>query len=234
MVVLSVVSHNDADKIIQNFSGMKLPNDWNLVIRDNTCESDLEVFCANNGFVYTSNLRKRGFGENHNLTFECYGLQSAYFLVLNPDVKLNIDEIKTWLKRPESKSYAVVGARVFEKDGSGSHNRKFPTQLDILVSWVTGKKRYLLSRDKSNETDWVGGSFMLINSDFYKSLRGFDEAYFMYFEDVDFCRRVRALGGIVYHTNEISVFHEAQREGNSLFSKRFRIKFSSFIKYFYG
>ena len=234
MVVLSVVSHNDADKIINNFSGIKLPSGWNLIVRDNTGERELEVFCVNNGFIYTLNLRKRGFGENHNLTFENYGIQSAYFLVLNPDIKLNIYEIKAWLDSSKSKNYAVVGARVIEKDGGGSHNRKFPTQLDIIVSWATGRKRYLLSRDKSNVTDWVGGSFMLIDSKIYKSLNGFDEAYFMYFEDVDFCRRTKELGGLVYHTKEISFYHEAQRDGNLLFSRRFLIKLSSFIKYFYG
>ncbi len=55
--------------------------------------------------------------------------------------------------------------------------------------------------------DWVSGACMVIRREAFESLMGFDERFFMYFEDADLCRRIREAGWDVYHAPAIEVFH---------------------------
>ncbi len=53
--------------------------------------------------------------------------------------------------------------------------------------------------------------FMLFRSETYRAAGGFDEAYFLYYEDVDLCRRLRAAGKSIVYQPEAEVVHEARR-----------------------
>ncbi len=59
--------------------------------------------------------------------------------------------------------------------------------------------------------DWVAGMFMLFRSDAFRAARGFDERFFLYYEDVDLCRRLRRLGHSCVFQPEASVIHDARR-----------------------
>ena len=72
--------------------------------------------------------------------------------------------------------------------------------------------------------DWVSGSVILIRSEFFRRLKGFDEDFWMYFEDVDLCKRVRKAGG------EIAFLKNAVIEHNHGGSSRINIKTASLTK----
>jgi len=61
------------------------------------------------------------------------------------------------------------------------------------------------------EPDWVGGMFMLFRSDLYKTLGGFDEGYFLYYEDIHLCARLRVAGMRVVLEPKAEIIHDAQR-----------------------
>jgi len=61
------------------------------------------------------------------------------------------------------------------------------------------------------EVDWVAGMFMLFDSAVFRATSGFDEAYFLYYEDVDLCRRLRRAGRKVVYVPGAEVIHDAQR-----------------------
>ncbi|MGH8765371.1 MAG: glycosyltransferase, partial [Burkholderiales bacterium] len=63
----------------------------------------------------------------------------------------------------------------------------------------------------SQAVDWVAGMFMLFRSDAFRAAGGFDESYFMYYEDVDICRRIGAAGRSVTYNPAAEVIHAAQR-----------------------
>ena len=70
----------------------------------------------------------------------------------------------------------------------------------------------LLFADRgATQADWLAGMFMLFRSDAYRTVGGFDEAYFLYYEDVDLCHRLRASGASVMFEPGAEVVHDARR-----------------------
>ena len=72
-------------------------------------------------------------------------------------------------------------------------DENFPNWIDILYP------------------DWVGGMFMLFSREMFSAIRGFDERYFLYYEDVDLCARLTLRGYKVCLTPKSKVIHQAQR-----------------------
>ena len=59
--------------------------------------------------------------------------------------------------------------------------------------------------------DWIAGMFMLVKSNHFRNIRGFDEKFFMYLEDVDICKRTYSDGGVVIVDPREKVIHDARR-----------------------
>jgi hypothetical protein len=60
--------------------------------------------------------------------------------------------------------------------------------------------------------DWLAGMFLLLRGDIFQKVKGFDEKFFLYYEDVDLCWRLRRDGFQVVQDRSISVVHDARRE----------------------
>jgi N-acetylglucosaminyl-diphospho-decaprenol L-rhamnosyltransferase len=90
--------------------------------------------------------------------------------------------------------------------------RRFPTPGVLLRKLVWEKRRPDYAVDQGPiAVDWIAGMFMLLRSSAYKSAGGFDEAYFLYYEDVDLCRRLAAAGNRVIYDPRATVIHAARR-----------------------
>lgn len=134
------------------------------------------------------------------------------FLVLNPDVVVGDDAVDAMQAALEAdRSVGVVGPRIENPDGSLYPSaRTFPNLVDSIghaflgMIWGTNPwtRRYrMLDWDHatSGPVDWVSGSCFLIRPEAWAATGGFDEAYFMYAEDVDLCWRVGRAGfGVRY------------------------------------
>lgn len=137
-------------------------------------------------FIQSEN---RGFGAGCNLgASQAHG---DYLLLLNPDAALAENAIETMLQCLQSHPNAgMVGPKIFSADGL------------VELSW--GEKPSLLSELKRKQehrnppripasctkVDWVSGACLLLATETWQSLEGFDEGYFLYFEDVDLCWRL--------------------------------------------
>jgi hypothetical protein len=82
-------------------------------------------------------------------------------------------------------------------------------------------------------TDWVGGMFMLFASKDYQKLQGFNEAYFLYFEDVDICYRANKIGFTIASSTDkkLDLIHLAQRKSLKNI-KYYLLYLKSFITYY--
>jgi len=153
-----------------------------------------------------------GFGRAHNLAIRL--LDSDYHLVLNPDVDLAPDSLSEGLAylcaHPET---ALVAPRLIDDNGRPQYGcKRFPSVLDFLLRGFAPAfvKRHFERRlaryemrDLSAEivtpdVPIVSGCFMLFRTSALKAIKGFDERYFLYFEDFDISIRVRAYGLIAY------------------------------------
>jgi GT2 family glycosyltransferase len=158
---------------------------------------------ANNGI--------KGFGANHNAAFaRC---RTPYFCVVNPDIRLPVDPFPVLAAALGNEQIGVVGPLVRSPAGSVEDSaRRFPTVVSLLKKIFVERRQPDYPVDCGpQEVDWVAGMFMLFRSDAYRAMGGFDEAYFLYYEDVDLCRRLHAAGRTVHYVPAAEVVHDAQR-----------------------
>lgn len=190
-----------------------------------------------------------GMGSGNNLAFtEATG---EYLLILNPDTELHTDAIATMLAYLKTNgNVGMVGPKLIYPDGEEQLScYRFPNLLlPLLRRTFLGRlnKKYLDSYlmknanlDEIQKVDWLMGSCLLLPAALFKKLGGFDERFFMYFEDTDLCKRIHAANLDVVYLPSATVIHHHGRASakqhwiRSIFTNRMaRVHLTSYIKYF--
>jgi hypothetical protein len=158
------------------------------------------------------NTRARGFGANHNAAF---GLaRGDYFCVLNPDVRIPKDpfpRLCAFLSR-EHRTGCISPLALDAAHHPCDNARQFPTPGRILKRLLpfTRKTGYP-SQAGPLSVDWLAGIFLLFPSPVFAGAGGFDERYFLYFEDVDLCLRLKLAGFQLVLDPEVVIIHQARR-----------------------
>lgn len=177
------------------------------------------------------NTMPMGFAANHNQAFA--HATGRYFCVVNPDIRLSSDPFSALLASLSDSSVGVVAPVVLGENGDVEDSaRRFPSPLTILCKLFgrCGGPDYAID-DAPIYPDWVGGMFMLFPRGIFKRLGGFDERYFLYYEDVDICGRLRLLGHEVLVCPQVKVIHLAQRSSHQSF-RYFLWHLRSMIRFF--
>lgn len=144
-----------------------------------------------------------------------------YVFILNSDVEFVDGELETLVfYMEEHPSVGALGPMVLNADGTRQMScRRFPSMLENVVHGFLGElwpqnpltRSYQmkdLQGEEPREVDWVSGAAMLLRREATERVGGFDEAYFMYVEDVDLCWRLRRAGyRVVYHPGFRLVHH---------------------------
>lgn len=160
------------------------------------------------------NLNPQGFAANHNQAF-AYAA-GRFFCVMNPDIRIASNPFPGLIGCLHSASVGVVAPLVLSESGIMEDSaRRFPTPIKILCKAFGGCKGgdYALSNEPIFP-DWVGGMFMLFPEDIFAKLGGFDERFFLYYEDVDLCARLYLLGYDVVLCPDAKVTHHAHRSSH--------------------
>lgn len=163
-----------------------------------------------------------GFGKAHNIGFQ--QSRGKYILFLNPDTEIlpgAIERMLTTLE--ENPKMGIAGPLLIDSQGElqpdcfGSNR----TPLTIAGKKIFSQKRCEQLKDANVlEVDWVSGGAMMVRRDVFARVGGFDENYFMYFEDVDFCLRARELGYKAAINPMARIFHESGRSFESESQKK--------------
>ena len=157
------------------------------------------------------NPERKGFGANHNAAFaRC---RTPYFCVCNPDIRLPADPFPALLGNFSNENAAVAGPVVRDPAGRVEDSaRRFPTAASLLKKLFVEVRVPDYPADRGPlEVDWLAGMFLLFRSDASRAVGGFDEAYFLYYEDVDICRRLRKAGKHAVYDPRAEVVHDARR-----------------------
>ena len=168
-----------------------------------------------------------------------------YVLFLNPDTQLRPETLSKVVRFMESDSAAgvgICGAFVVRPDGSPAIScSRFPT-LRTFVGAMTGldgrfprlfPPHHLLPSETptSRPVDQVIGAFFFVRGHLYTRLGGFDERFFVYFEDVDFSLRARQCGFGSYFLREAQVVHLENVSSNQVPSERLLYSLRSRLLY---
>lgn len=157
------------------------------------------------------NREREGFGANHNAAFaHC---RTAYFCVCNPDIRLPSDPFPVLQHTLADPRVAAAAPLVRSpKGGIEDSVRRFPTAGSLLNKLFVDTKAPDYPTDHGSlEVDWTAGMFILFRADAYRLIGGFDEAYFLYYEDVDICYRLHSSGKEVVFEPRAEVIHDARR-----------------------
>lgn len=157
------------------------------------------------------NARAKGFGANHNAAFALAG--GGYFCVLNPDIRLNANPFPSLIAALTDAKVGVAAPRITSPSGETEDSaRRFPTLWVILRKAFTGTQYHDYQVTNAPlHPEWVAGMFMLFRSEVFRQLGGFDERYFLYYEDVDLCLRLRRLGYDALLEPRAVALHDARR-----------------------
>ena len=218
-ITVSIVSHGHC-KMLSNL--LSKLNDFessiDKVVITHNVPSDLIIDGSSYSFntLVIHNEFPLGFGANHNQAFRY--CSTEYFCVLNPDIEFLEDPFIDLIKCLKSNKIGIAAPIVLNEDGAIEDSyRKFPSPILILRKALFGEKGiYNSSADSSFlYPDWVAGMFMLIKTSTYSRLGGFDEKYFLYYEDIDICLRSwRADSSVIVNKN-VNVIHNAQRDSHT-------------------
>jgi GT2 family glycosyltransferase len=142
--------------------------------------------------------------------------QSDWVLLLNPDVTVEdgfLDDVVTSIDKLSATepTAGVVGFRMRNRDGSSQASTgPFPTLLRTVAGlFLPRSRRKCTHRPEPvrQRVDWVTGGCLLVRRDCFRQLGGLDESFFLYYEDVDFCRRAIAAGWSVWFDPSLEVTH---------------------------
>ncbi|MFA6304088.1 MAG: glycosyltransferase family 2 protein [Legionella sp.] len=161
--------------------------------------------------------RNLGFAKACNLgaTFS----KNPYLLFLNPDTELiedSISKVINYMARDENSSVAICGIQMVDPNGLIVKScSRFPRVWTYLIQAIGINKllkKYAdtmmdWAHDSTQEVDQVIGAFFLIRRNIFMQLNGFDERFFVYFEEVDFSYRAKQLGFSSIYFSESKIFH---------------------------
>lgn len=203
-IIVNYQSEKYLAKCISSIKEKFLGVEYEIIVVNN---DNLDIQCLSEIKIINSG-KNIGFGAACNLGAKT--AQGEILCFLNPDTEIVSENIQDLLGEFEKDNkLAIIGPRLIVE----SPRRGVSTQ-----EWIAGKEVTILNtllnnfgykRDKKIwasespiECAWVSGAAMFVREDLFQKLGGFDEKFFMYFEDIDLCRRARKLGyKILYFPN---------------------------------
>jgi GT2 family glycosyltransferase len=248
-VSISLISSNELKHLkilMPSLAGSLAGIDHEILLADNgSTDGTAEYFRQEYpGVKICINRNKRGYGANHNLNIK--RARGKYVLVLNADLKFEKNTVQDMVSFMESnQDCGVSSCRLMNWDDNNiQHNcRTFPTLVDIWARRFPFKNKGLhaiadrhemLQHDyhQNFETDWFQGSFMFFRRQALEQVGGFDERFFLYFDDVDICRRIHMAGWKVLYNSRVFAHHRFHRQSANPLNRLFRVHLNSMVSYF--
>lgn len=211
MIAVSIVSHGHGamvPKLVEQV--LACPEVGRVIVTHNIPEAALPFSDCRVDVIV--NPSPKGFGANHNAAF--LRSQEPFWCVLNPDVELLGNPFPALLEALKLDSVGLVAPLITNPAGKIEDSiRHFPTLTSLGLKLLgTDNSRYEVGDGSPDfSPDWVAGMFMLFRADAFAALNGFDEGYFLYYEDVDICVRVWKAGLKIIACPSVSAIHDARR-----------------------
>lgn len=204
-VSVCIVDYNCKDDINKCLSS--------LFENTDTSKIDLQIFISDNNSTDKSNIslakefpsitliknqKNAGYGYGHNKVLKL--LDSKYHIILNPDIIFKTDVIATLVKfMDENNNVAIVTPEIRNFDNTIQHlPKRYPNLRFVMSSTLPFLAKYRIPYTMADkpiksptEIQICTGSFMMVRTNIFKKIGGFDEQFFMYFEDFDLSMRAK-------------------------------------------
>ncbi|MBI3332369.1 glycosyltransferase family 2 protein [Candidatus Peregrinibacteria bacterium] len=252
-IILNYRSPRDTLGCIRALLAQTIADRIEIIVVDNHSDDESigwirNQFKGNAKVKIVESAMNRGYGQGNELGIR--GARGKYFLIINPDNQLEPTGLEKMVAKMENDpGIGILAPKLVHPDGTIRPSfRKFPSMPDVFIKrtflitfFPERVDRYLEKETDSSVTrdvDWVVGACFLIRKDFFQALGGFDPHFFLFFEDMDLCRRTWTAGKRVVYFPDVVAGDRKGRlsEGGilSLFTKKtVRIHLKSALWYFW-
>jgi N-acetylglucosaminyl-diphospho-decaprenol L-rhamnosyltransferase len=233
VITISIVSHGHGALLPGLLADLAAcPEVGQVIVTRNIPEDELEP-PRPDWLCVLDNPEPKGFGANHNRAL--HSSHSPFFLVLNPDVRLRGNPFPALLQAMENECVGLCAPSIVNLAGELEDSaRFFPSALDLLLKVFgryDGRFEYITG-GPALPVPWLAGMFMLFKREAYQCLNGFDEKFFLYYEDVDLCARVWNAGLQVVLCPSVTAVHDARRASRRDW-RHMRWHLTSMARYFW-
>ncbi|GAB4372436.1 MAG: hypothetical protein OHK0021_14840 [Bryobacter sp.] len=238
-----IVAWNSADQIARCVAAALAVSEGPIVVVDNaSSDQTLAAIPSHPRVEIVANQENLGFAGGVNSG--CRRLGTEYFLILNPDSELlgGLEDLVA------AASEGAAGGQLLDSQGfpqAGFQFRRFPTPTTLVWEvfginrlWPTNSvnRRYRCADQNpgvEQSVDQPAGAFFCVRRDAFETLGGFDESYWpVWFEDVDFCRRLTLRGYRIRYTPKARARHPgAQSIRKILWSSKELAWYGSLLRY---
>lgn len=217
IIIVNYRSEKYLDKCLSSIYGV-WGQDLEIIIVNNDTNESLQN--VGNKFPSVKIIQQKenvGFGRAQNAGSQI--AQGKYLLFLNPDTIILNDATDILNKFEQDDTVGIIGAKMVDSAGKNQvWSVGYEATLWNIVKNKLGflKGRNIWEATQMQEVEWTSGGSMFIHKEVFAEVGGFDEKFFLYFEDMDLCKRVRALGKKVLYFPNIQIEHV---EGGSVENK---------------
>lgn len=201
LLIVNYNTENYIQELLFSLIDQTMPkSEFEIIISNNVQNNKLSEMLLNNNFHDIFNIEVRqmhdniGFGCATNAASEL--ANAKHLLIINPDVLMTDNNYLTSMYHFTQchPNYGVISSQVLNddgRDGSDYHYFEFSETFGF-----------------DNQICWFEGSLMFIRKSVFEDIRGFDDDFFMYSEDVDLCYRIKKKGLELVKNNSMSVYHK--------------------------
>lgn len=215
-----VVSYNSRARLLKCVEPLLGTGGVNVIVVDNASpDGSLEVL---EGLPLTAIQLESNGGFAAGVNAGVRAGSAPFVLLLNPDAYIDARSLGVLVRALEgSPEVGAAAPRIYQDDGALEYSqRRFPrlrsTYAQALflhrvfptASWTDELVRDEAAYTRRTAPDWVVGACLLLRRSVLEELGGLDEAFFMYAEDIDLCRRMRSAGYAVLYDPAAEVVHE--------------------------
>jgi len=222
--------------------------DWQIVVVDNaSSDGSADALSVIDGVRVLRNATNVGFGSGVNQGVRETGADLV--LVMNPDCVLDVGACgrlaSVLARHPDC---AIAGPRILDPDGGIQGSARGDPDMftgvfgrtSVLQRLVPGSgpsrrnvvRPELASTEDGVVVDWLSGACVLVRRRAFDEVGGFDEGYFLYWEDADLCRRLRGRGLHVRYVPSASAVHQVGRSSRTARRASIRAFHDSAYRYY--
>jgi GT2 family glycosyltransferase len=223
-VAIIIVTYNSEDSIADLLGSIAADSpgrEPTTVVVDNGSADGTLAAVARFGWVQAVRSANHGYAAGINRGVEATPDAAAH-LILNPDLTVRPGAVSALLAQLADPRVGIVAPKVVNGDGTLERSlRRTPTLaralglnstgLPVFAEYVTEDSAYAEARD----VDWALGAALLVRRDCSRDVGAWDESFFLYSEETDYCVRARAAGWLVRFTPDATVVHTGGGSGRN-------------------
>lgn len=207
-VTVIIVSHHNAATLAQCIQAATTAGVEQIVVVDNASTDASVAVAASLGITVVENTKNTGFAAAANQA--AAEARTPYILFLNPDTQLHPAAVSRAITYVEEHPSVAIAGLALTDPQTGRIERlsfgNFPTLWHLFARKLFSPPP--VDAKEAIPVDWVSGGAFLIRQSAWQEVKGFDPEFFLYWEDIDLCRRVKHNGHRIVVLPTATCFHQ--------------------------